>query len=74
MNNLGRNLGITEKEIRHMNSFLKGLLRRTRSRWEDNIKMDIKEIGINTSNWFDSAPDRDYWRALVNSALNLLVS
>jgi hypothetical protein len=51
MNNLGRNLGITEKEIRHMNSFLKGLLRRTRSRWEDNIKMDIKEIGIKNWNW-----------------------
>ena len=40
-------------------------------RWEDNIKMDLKEIVINTRNWIDSAQDRDYWRTLVNAALNL---
>ena len=39
--------------------------------WEYNIKMDLKEIGINTRNWVDSAQDRDYWRALVNAPLNL---
>ena len=33
--------------------------------------MDLKEIGINTRNWVDSAKDRDYWRVLVNVALNL---
>jgi hypothetical protein len=33
--------------------------------------MDLEEIGINTRNWVDSAQDRDYWRALVNAALNL---
>ena len=32
--------------------------------------MDLKEIGINTRNWVDSTQDRDYWRALVNAALN----
>ena len=42
-------------------------------RWEDNIRMDLQEIGINAGNWVNSAQDRDYWRALVNSALNLLV-
>ena len=31
-----------------------------RPRWEDNIRMDIKEIDINTRNWFDSSHDRDY--------------
>ena len=31
-----------------------------RRRWEDNIRMDLKEIGINTRNWVDSAQDRDY--------------
>ena len=33
--------------------------------------MDLKEIGVNTRNLVDSAQDRDYWRALVNAALNL---
>ena len=42
-------------------------------RWEDNIRMYLKEIGINTRNWVDSAQDRDYWRALTNSALNLRI-
>ena len=34
-----------------------------RRKWDDNIRMDHKEIGINTRNWVDSAQDRDYWRA-----------
>ena len=42
-------------------------------RWEDNIRMDLEEIGTNAENWVDSAQDRDYWRALVNAALNLHV-
>jgi hypothetical protein len=36
--------------------------------------MDLKDIGMNTRNWVDSAQDRDYWKALVNAALNLRVS
>ena len=48
-------------------------LGRPRRRWEDNIRMDLEEIGINESNSVDSAQDRDYWRALVNGALNLRV-
>ena len=48
-------------------------LGKTRRRWEDNIRMDLKEIGINTINWVDSAQDRDYWKAPVNAALNLRV-
>ena len=46
---------------------------RPRRRWEDNIRMDPEEIGNNTGNWVDSAQDRNYWRALVNAALNLRV-
>ena len=46
---------------------------RPRRRWEDNIRMDLEEIGINPGNWVDSAQDRNYWRALVNAALNLRV-
>ena len=52
----------------------KGPLGRPRRRWEDNIGMDFEEIGINAGNWIGSAQDRDYWRALVNAALNLRVS
>ena len=48
-------------------------LRRPRRTWEDNIRTDLKEIGINTRNWIDSAQDRDYWRALVNATMNLRV-
>ena len=48
-------------------------LGRPRRRWEDKIRMDLEEIGINAGNWVDSAQDRDYWRALVNAALNLQV-
>ena len=49
-------------------------LERPRRRWDDNIRMDLEEIGINAGNWVDSAQDRDYWSALVNEILNLRVS
>ena len=52
----------------------KSPLGRPRHRWEDNIRMDLEEIGINVGNWVDSAQDRDYWRALVKAALNLRVT
>ena len=45
-------------------------LRWPRRRWEDSIKIYIKEIGINTSKWIDLAHDMDYWRAPRNAALN----
>ena len=51
----------------------KRLLGRSRRRWEDNIRMDLEEIGISAGNWVDSAQDSNYWRALVNAALNLRV-
>ena len=41
--------------------------------WEDNIRMDLEEIGINAGIWVDSAQDRNYYRSLVNAALNLCV-
>ena len=46
---------------------------RSRRRWEDNIRIDLKEIGINAGKCVDSAQDRNYWRALANAALNLRV-
>ena len=44
-----------------------------RPRWEANIRMNLEEIGINAGNWVDAAQDKNYWRALVNAALNLRV-
>ena len=44
-----------------------------RRRWEDDIRKDLEEIGINAGNWVDSTQDRNYWRALVKAALNLQV-
>ena len=48
-------------------------LGRPRRSWEDNIRMDLEEIGISAGNWANSAQHRNYWRALVNAALNLRV-
>ena len=45
-------------------------LGRTRCKWENNIRVDNNEIGIQTRNWIDLAQDRDCWRALVSAALN----
>ena len=47
---------------------------RPRRRWEDNIRMDLKEIGISADNWVDSVQDRDNWKTLVNAALKFRVS
>jgi hypothetical protein len=43
------------------------------SQWEDNIKMDLREIGFGNVDWIHWAQDRDRWRALVNTAMNLRV-
>jgi hypothetical protein len=42
-------------------------------RWEDNIKMDLKEVGRGSMDWIELAQDRGRWRALVNAAMNLRV-
>jgi hypothetical protein len=48
-------------------------LGRPRRRWEDNIKMDLIEIGWGDMDSIDLAQDRDQWRALVNTVMNLWV-
>ena len=48
-------------------------LGRPRSRWEDNIKMDLQEVGCGGMDWIDLAQDRDRWRALVIAVMNLRV-
>jgi hypothetical protein len=49
------------------------LRERPRRRWEDNIKMDLKEVGCEDLDWFDLAQNRDRWRALVKPVMNLRV-
>jgi hypothetical protein len=48
-------------------------LGRPRCRWEDNIKTELKEIGWEGVDWILLAQDRDQWRALVKTVLNLRV-
>jgi hypothetical protein len=48
-------------------------LRTRRHKWEDNIKMNVREIGWGGMDWIDLAQDRDQWRALVNTVTNLRV-
>jgi hypothetical protein len=55
-----------------------GILRKettwkTRRRWKGNIKMDIQEVGCGSLDWIELAQDRDRWRALVNTVMNLRV-
>ena len=42
-----------------------------RRRWEDNIKMDLKEVGCDARNWMDLVQDCDQWRAYVRAVINL---
>jgi hypothetical protein len=48
-------------------------LGRPRHRWKDNIKMDLREVGWGGMDWINLAQDRDRWRALVNTVMNLRV-
>ena len=48
-------------------------LGRTWRRWEDNIKMDLQEVGCGGMDWIELAQDRDRWRELVNAVMNLRV-
>ena len=44
-----------------------------RSRWEDNIKMDLQELKCGGMDWIELAQDRDTWQALVNTVMNLRI-
>ena len=48
-------------------------LGRSRRKWEDNIKMDLQEVGRGCGDWMYLAQDRDRWRALVSTAMNFRV-
>jgi hypothetical protein len=43
------------------------------ARWEDNIMMDLREVGYESMDWIDLAEDRDRWRTFVNAVMNLRV-
>jgi hypothetical protein len=49
-------------------------LGRSRRRWEDNIKMQLREIGFGVADWIRLVQERDWWRALVNTVMHLPVS
>ena len=49
-------------------------LGRPRCRWEDNIKMDLQEVGCGGMDWIELAEDSDRWRAFVNAVMNLWVA
>jgi hypothetical protein len=49
----------------------KKLLGRPRHRWDENIKMDLQEVGCGGMDWIELTRDRDRWRALVNAVMNL---
>jgi hypothetical protein len=51
----------------------KGLLGRPRRSWEDNIKMDLQDVGGGYGDWMELAQDRDRWRALVKTVMNFRV-
>ena len=48
-------------------------LGRPRRRWEDNIKMDLQEVGGGFGDWMEFAQDRDRWQALVSMVMNIWV-
>jgi len=48
-------------------------LGRPRHRWEENIKMDLQEVGCGGMDWIELAQDNDRWRALVNAVMKLRV-
>jgi hypothetical protein len=66
-------------EVRNAYSILDGKpegsrpLGRPRRKWEDNIGMDLREIGFGDVDWIHWTQDRDRWRALVNTVMNLRV-
>ena len=51
----------------------KRTLGRPRHRWEDNIKMDLQEIGRGCGDWMELAQDRDSWQALLSTIMNFRV-
>ena len=67
--------GVIQKCIQTLVGTLDGErpLERSRCRWEDNIKMNLREVGCDSKDWIAFAEDRDQWRAYVRAVMNLRV-
>ena len=69
----------TERRMEEVHNVLvgkpkgQGPLGRPRRRWEDNIKMDLEEVGRGCGDWMELAQDRDRWRALVSTVMNFRI-
>jgi hypothetical protein len=66
------NVFILERKLVHINEFSRPLGRPRRG-WEDNIKIDLQDVGCECIDWIELAQNLDSWRALVNAVMNLLV-
>jgi hypothetical protein len=65
---------VQNKELYALYSSPRRPLERPRRRWEDNIKMDLREVGWGSVDWIELAQDKDRWRALVYTVMNLRVA
>jgi len=78
-NELGGACNANERETRGVYRFMVGKpegkrpLGRPRRMWEDNIKMDLQEVGCEIMDWIGMIQDRDRWRTVVNAVINLRV-
>jgi hypothetical protein len=68
---MGESRGVNRVLVRKHEG--KSPLGRPRHRWEDNIKIDLQEVGCKGMDWISLAQDRDRWRALVNAVMNVWV-
>jgi hypothetical protein len=66
-------MGARRNAYRILEAGRKDTIGRPRRKWVDNIKMYLREIGWDGIDWIDVAQDRDQWRALVNTVMNLRV-